>query len=474
MNTYPLVVDLDGTLINANMLYETALKLIAKNPFSALKFFFWFSKGKAFLKEKIAHRSEIAPDTLPYNQELLAYLKQQRELGRKLILCTASNIRLAKSVAAHLNLFDEVFASDGCTNLSGTYKAVLLTERFGKEGFDYAGNTWVDIAVWKQARKAIVVNSSPQLLKKTQRYCEVEEYFPRMKPSIHLLKKTVRMNHWVKNTLLFVPLLAAHQVSNLSTWIGLIVAFFAFSLCASSVYIFNDLLDLENDRRHSEKRKRPFASGAVPTGLGLFLSPLLFICSLGLASLCQVRFVELLIFYFFVAGLYSFRLKRLVLIDCMTLALLYTIRIIAGAVVAKVNLSFWLLIFSVFLFLSLAFIKRYAELKMQGKDKLNGREYWATDAPLIQTLGLVSGYMSVLVLAFYLNSSDVLILYTMPQLIWLSVPILLFWVSWMWIQAHRGNMHDDPVLYAIKDKSSLLAGFLFTVVLTVGALGWPF
>ena len=284
------------------------------------------------------------------------------------------------------------------------------------------------------------------------------------------------MHQWLKNLLLFVPLFAAHQFSNHEVWLSLLLAFLSFSLCASTVYIANDLLDLESDRLHPRKRKRPFASGAVPAYVGVLLAPCLLIVSLALATLVGGNFLSWLILYFLLTCAYSFGLKRLMMLDCLTLAMLYTLRIVAGTAAAGLAHSFWLLAFSVFLFLSLAFVKRYAELEIKhldGKEKVHGRGYYTTDAPLIQTMGVTSGYVSVLVLALYLNSEAILKLYRTPEYIWGAVPVTLFWISWMWMQAHRGNMHDDPLVFAVKDKASLLAGLTFAAVILMGTIGVP-
>jgi 4-hydroxybenzoate polyprenyltransferase len=264
------------------------------------------------------------------------------------------------------------------------------------------------------------------------------------------------------------------MLTDMATWMTLMLAFAAFSLCASSVYIANDLLDLESDRQHPRKCKRPFASGVLPAWTGVLLAPLLLVVSLLLASAVGSGFLAWLGFYFLLTCAYSFGLKRLMLVDCLTLAVLYTLRIVAGAAAAGMSLSFWLLAFSIFLFLSLAYVKRYAELQVKmgsGKEKVHGRGYLTSDAPLVQTLGITSGYAAVVVLALYLNSDAVLQLYNTPEFIWGAVPVMLFWVSWIWMQAHRGEMHDDPLVFAVKDKASLLAGAAFAAVLVLGTVG---
>jgi 4-hydroxybenzoate polyprenyltransferase/phosphoserine phosphatase len=470
------VVDLDGTLIHTDMLHESALRVLRDNPVYTLHIPYWLSRGKAVLKQHLARRSAFDPSCLPYNNELLDWLRQQRAQGRKLILCTASDLSIATAISEHLGVFDEVMASDGVKNLAGKNKADLLEQRFGHAGFDYAGNSSADLAVWQRAHKAIVVNASSGLVEKAGAYCEVEQVFPSPALGFKAWRRVLRLHQWLKNLLLFVPIFAAHQFTNLDTWLELILAFFSFSLCASSVYIANDLLDLESDRQHPRKCKRPFASGLVPAWMGAALAPILLFASLALARHVGGDFFHWLLFYFALTCAYSWLLKRLMLLDCLTLAMLYTLRIVAGAAAAGLSLSFWLLAFSVFLFLSLAFVKRYAELEVQllhGKQKAHGRGYYTSDAPLLQTMGITSGYAAVLVLALYLNSDAILKLYRTPEFVWGAVPIMLFWVSWMWMQAHRGKMHDDPLVFAVKDKASLLSGIAFAAVMAIGTLGWP-
>ena len=474
LTDHPLVVDLDGTLISTDMLHESALRIFKDRPFAALKIPFLLVKGKAFLKKNLASLTEFDPQTLPYNVELLEWLKNQRASGRRLILCTASDLSIAEAIADHLGIFDEVIASDGVLNVAGKNKAEVLCRRFGRKCFDYVGNSDKDLYVWEQARQAVVVNGSSKLASQAETLCSLERVFPRRSIGLSDWRRVLRVHQWMKNLLLFVPLLAAHDIGNVQALISLTFAFISFSLCASSVYIANDLFDLESDRLHPRKRNRPFASGTVPVWIGAILAPLLLTASLGVADHVGEEFVSWLVVYFVLTCAYSWLLKRLILIDCLTLALLYTLRVVAGAAAVGHHLSFWLLAFSVFLFLSLAFVKRYAELELQllsGNQRIHGRGYHTTDAPLIQSMGVVAGYASVLVLALYLNSDAVLKLYSSPELIWGAVPVMLFWISWMWMQAHRGNMHDDPLVFAVKDRASLVAGVVFALMLVAGTVG---
>ena len=472
----PLCIDLDGTLIHSDMLHETVLGLIKAEPLSVFRLPFWLLGGKADLKQKIAERAEFEPSSLPYNLDLVEWLRQQHTQGRRLILCTASDRSIAEPIAKHLGFFDEVMASDGVVNLAGANKAKALVERFGEGGFDYAGNSSADLAVWEHARRAIVVNAASQLQSDAEACAEVEQVFEGLNSGFAVWRKVLRVHQWLKNALLFVPMFAAHRVADGEAWLALLFAFVAFSLCASSVYIANDLLDLESDRQHPRKCKRPFAAGAVPVWHGVLLAPVLLAASLLVATQVDSAFLAWLLAYFVVTCLYSIKLKQLVLIDCLTLAMLYTLRIVAGAAAVGMALSFWLLAFSVFLFLSLAFVKRFAELQVQllhGKHKAHGRGYLTDDAPLVQMLGVAAGFSSVLVLALYLNSEDVLRLYQNPHWVWGNVPVMLFWISWVWLRAHRGEMHDDPLIFAVKDKASLLAGAVFALFLAIGTVGWP-
>ena len=475
MNAHPLVVDLDGTLILTDTLHEAALRALRDQPLDILRIPLWLSRGKAVLKQGLAASTEFDASALPYHPELLAWLRQQHVQGRQLVLCTAADESIAQAIAAHLGLFDIVMASDGNHNLAGDNKARALEARFGRGGFDYAGNAQADLAVWQRARRAIVVNAPESLSKQAAAVSQVEHVFASPAPTLSVWLRMLRVHQWLKNLLLFVPLFAAHQLPGAQSGMALVLAFFAFSLCASAVYIGNDLLDLDSDRLHPRKCTRPFAAGRVPVAAGVLIAPVLLLGGLALATQVGAQFLGWLLFYFVLTCAYSLGIKRLILVDCLALAMLYTLRLVAGASAIALPLSYWLIAFGVFLFLSLAFVKRYAELIVQaahGKHKAHGRGYYTADAPLVQTLGVAAGFSAVLVLALYLNSDAVVKLYRAPEFVWGTVPVMLYWVSWMWMQAHRGNMHDDPLVFALKDKASLLAGLAFAGVLALGTRGW--
>lgn len=451
-----LCVDLDGTLIRSDLLIETALALLAKQPLLVFAMIIWLLKGKAHLKREIARRVHLNPALLPYNAEVLTWVREQQTL-RSTVLCTASDSTLAQQVANYLGGFSQVIASDGIHNLSGTGKARALTERFGLRGFDYVGNATVDLQVWKSANAAIVVESGERLSRAAAQVTRVERRFPQDRPPVRQWLKAMRVHQWVKNILVFLPLLAGHMVLDIKADVSTMLAFLCFGLCASSVYITNDLLDLSSDRLHRRKRLRPFAAGTIPLYQGPLVAVGLLLAAFGLTYVLPLQFALVLAAYYVLTTAYSIKLKRMVMLDVVVLALLYTTRILAGAAAIHTLPSFWLLAFSMFIFLSLAMIKRYTEL-LAAKKAQNisaaGRGYDVEDISLIQSLGGTSGYLSVLVLALYIDSSASHALYRHPHYLWLWCPLLLYWISRTWAIAHRGIMHDDPVVFALKDKVS--------------------
>ncbi|HEY8586942.1 MAG TPA: UbiA family prenyltransferase [Rhodanobacter sp.] len=463
----PLCVDLDGTLIRSDLLIESGLALIARNPLSIFAMLIWLLRGKAFLKQQIASRVELDARTLPYNDEVLDWVRAQQEL-RTVTLCTASDLRLAEPVAHHVGGFSKVLASDGARNLSGTNKAQALIALYGDRGFDYVGNATVDLKVWRHARSAIVVESGSRLASTAAKVTRVDRTFAIARPSLKLWAKALRLHQWVKNLLVFLPLLAAHRILDPAAAVSSLLAFLCFGLCASSVYLTNDLLDLGADRAHPRKRHRPFAAGTLPLLAGPIAAVMLLVASFALAWYIAPVFFAVLFGYYVLTTGYSLHFKRIVMLDVVVLAMLYTTRILAGAAAVKSFPSFWLLAFSMFIFLSLAMIKRYTELvaaQKHGKVTANGRGYEVGDISLIQSLGGSSGYLAVLVLALYIDSTASQALYRTPDYLWLLCPLLLYWISRAWAIAHRGVMHDDPVVFAVKDKLSLLLLGLAAIII---------
>ncbi len=463
----PLCVDLDGTLVKTDTLLESILILLKRQPLSLFAMLLWMLRGKSFFKQQIADRVDLPADTLPYHTDFLTHLQKEFSRGRKLVLVTAANEKIAGAVADHLGLFALSFASDDRVNLSGNRKLALLEEQFGKKGFDYAGNASVDLPIWQGAASGIVVNASGGLTRKAKAGGNITQVFSDKKNYFGQFVRAIRMHQWAKNLLIFVPLLTAHLYTDPVSVTQSIWAFFAFSLCASSVYVLNDLLDLDADRRHARKRKRPFAAGNLPIPLGVAAIPCLLIPGFWIAYSLNPLFLATLLSYYFITFAYSFSLKRIELIDVFTLAILFTMRIFAGAAAIGVLVSQWLLAFSIFLFVSLAFAKRFSELHNLPKDKekVGGRGYLSKDLPIIGTFGTSSGYISIVVLTLYTSSEQVEILYTFPERLWVICVLLFFWVSRVWLLAYRGELNEDPILFAVKDKASYLVGALAIITM---------
>lgn len=469
----PLCVDLDGTLVLTDTLHESLLALLRQNPFTLWRAQFWLAGGRARFKDEVTKRSPINAHSLPFNTRFVAFLEDEQQRGRALILVTGADERIAEAVAQKIGLFDGVIASDGRLNMTGKAKAAVLQERFGKGAFDYAGNSSKDLDIWSVARRAIVVNASNSLVRQTAGRCEVEQVFAPEKWTPALLRQVLRIQQWSKNLLLLFPLIASHQW-NVLPKVGVAgLALLSFCLCASGIYILNDLLDLEADRAHPSKRRRPFASGRVAPLYGILACPILLVASLGLAAALPRRFLLALVVYSILATLYSFRLKRIPIVDVLILAGLYALRVLAGGYASEIEVSKWLLAFSMFLFLSLAFAKRFTELRTlreQGNLRPEGRGYVTGDLELISTMGVASGFLSVLVLALYVSNPLVSKLYANPSALWFLSAAVLYWISRIWLLAHRGLLDEDPLVFALTDKQSWLVS---AIILAIGLAALP-
>lgn len=468
MNT-PLVVDLDGTLIRNDLLEETMVGFILRNPLRIFLVIKWLLSGKANLKFHLAQLTHIDVESLPYNQRVIDLIKEERSKGRVVVLATASHVIYAKKISEHLGLFDQVFATEKNLNLSAQNKCDKLVKEFGKGDFDYIGNSCDDLHVWKWSRLAYVVNPSASLRGRLKNLGNIERIISDKKNKFKIWARALRLHQWVKNFLIFVPLLASHKIHDFRLLIDGCLAFLFFGFCASHVYLFNDLTDLKNDRVHSTKRFRPIAVGHVSSLAALVVSAILLTTSfVGSFLLLPLWFGISLVSYYLLTLAYSLLLKRIAMLDIVTLASLYTMRIIAGTFAFGVALTFWMLAFSMFIFLSLSLVKRYAELHekraLGSKKMAHGRGYYASDLEILSSMGVVSGYLSVMVLALYIQDKATITLYSHPRIIWFACPVLLFWISRIWMVTHRGQMHDDPVVFAIKDKTSWLVGALFAFV----------
>ncbi len=472
-NNVPICVDLDGTLITSDAIIESTMRLIKTRPSAIVLLPFWLLKGKANLKHQIAHRVSIDVTLLPYNQPLVDWLKIQKAGGRTLVLATASNVAIAAKVSEHLGIFSQVIASDATTNMSAHHKADALINLFGAKQFSYAGNARADLAVWQAAGSAIVVNAPAYLAKAAGKIAPIEKIFPRQPLSFLILAKTIRIHQWVKNLLLFVPLIAAHNIWDISALASAATAALSFCFMASSIYIMNDLFDIEADRAHHTKKHRPLAAGTIAPLTAIVIGAILAVGSIVLAATLPFKFAIALGLYVIMNLAYSSIIKQIALLDVITLSSLYVLRILAGGFATHITTSSWLFVFAMFLFTSLALVKRFSELTnlaKQNKDKAVGRGYTSDDKQLLGMLGIASAFISVLVLALYIGSDTVVELYHTPIVLWLMIPLLLFWVSRLWLLAYRGDVHEDPITFAMKDTPSYLVLIGAIIIMIGGAV----
>ncbi|WP_237059900.1 UbiA family prenyltransferase [Microbulbifer sediminum] len=466
----PLIVDLDGSLIRTDLLYESFVRTLFARPWVLAFLPLWLCRGIAYLKCRLAQAIEIDVGALPYNRNLLEFLQEQKTQGRRLILCTGANERLAREVTDHLGIFDEIYATGNTHNLTGERKAQFLRERFGERGFSYVGNEHKDLRVWRFARSAVVVGSSRALAENAARVCQLETSFPTAGPTLSIYLRQVRIHQWVKNLLLFVPLVTSHQFLDSQALTAALLAFVCFGFCASATYIINDIADLDSDRAHWKKKRRPLASGALSIPVGLLLCSGLFLASAVLATLLPLWFGAVLLLYVVTTLGYSFLFKRLQTVDTVVLAGLYTTRILAGAAAIGVYPSYWLLAFSMFVFLCLALVKRIAEIyRKQDEEgepaRIRGRGYFTSDLPVLTSLASAAGMVSILVFAMYVNSTEVVAMYSSPMILWLACPLFAYWIIRMQIMASRGEIDEDPIAFAIKDKRSWITGAVLGLVL---------
>ena len=486
----PLCVDLDGTLVKSDTLLDTVIVLARQSPRSLLQFPRWVAEGKASFKRKVSLITAIDVVHLPYNQPLLEYLREQHAEGREIYLATGADTLLAGRVAAHLGIFAGVLASDGSINLTGRNKLAAFQEKF-PAGFCYIGNARPDVSLLTHCVDPMVANPHRSLSAglRSAKVIPVRTFDDTASP-LKAWLRAIRLHQWAKNVLIFLPVLLAH-VRAAGPIAAASLAFLSFGFAASATYIVNDLLDLEADRHHPRKRRRPFASGdlspivgvatilffvATSLILAILLPRVLFALSPNFPWGGQGRFMEWLILYVVATTAYSLRLKRMVLVDVIMLSGLYTIRILAGSAAAGVMVSPWLAGFSIFFFLSLAFVKRFSELESvrirseaSGTIAVKGRGYRVSDLEQLRSFGTSSGYASVVVFALYIGNEVAKDLYPHYARLWLLVPVVLLWLSRLWLQASRGELHEDPVVYAITDKRSLLLG-LIVVAIVLSAL----
>lgn len=463
MKNLPIVVDLDGTLTPADTLVESIVKCLRQSPFNLLKILLWSIKGRATLKSSIAGYVRVCGESLPYNEQLLEYLRAEKAGGRRLVLATAAHYSIAENVSRHLGLFDEILATEDGQNLKGKRKLEAIREKVG-DRFIYAGNSRADVPVWLACNGAILVGVPSGIARSMRREVEVLREFPASNIDIRVWIRALRLHQWTKNLLLFVPLLTAFSFLDIGKSTSILLAFIAFSFAASSTYILNDLWDIDNDRVHPRKRNRPFSSGKLSVASGVGMSILLMAVALLIAGLLlSPGFLAMLLLYVLLTTVYSLRLKEHVMIDVLMLSLLYTLRILAGSVAIGFRTSFWLLSFSVFIFFSLAIVKRCAELKAlagKGTYATHGRDYSVEDLVVLWPLGIGSSLSGVVMFGLFISAAESDYRYQSPEFLWIVAVALIYWLSRIWIKTSRGEMHDDPVIFAIKDRTSRIVVML--------------
>ena len=465
----PLVVDVDGTLLATDLLQEAALQFVAAHPLRALDIVVWLARGKSNLKARLADHADPGIESVPLRAEVVDLIRAAQAEHRPVYLASAADRRYVSALAERIGGIAGTFGTDETVNLSGKAKADRLVAAFGIGGYDYVGDMPADFPVWASARKQLVVAHSARFANRTIAAFPDAAIVAYPTPTFRDYVRALRPHQWAKNILLFLPMIAGHRFDP-RTVVLTALGFGCFCLAASSAYVLNDLLDLRADRDHPRKVKRPFASGRIPVSHGVVLSALPLTAAFGLASFLPIEFVGVLAIYVALTLSYSLFLKRKPLIDVVTLSGLYTIRVYGGLAAVNVEQTQWLLMFSLFLFLSLALIKRCSELVVRGKTgktTVTGRGYRGEDLHVLLALGAAAGYGAVFVVTLYLSSPEVKILYTHPSRMWLICPVLIYWISRVLVMSNRGDLHDDPVIFALTDRISWATAACVGLILLV-------
>lgn len=471
-NERPLVVDLDGTLIRNDLLHDSLLFIAIRRPSKLGGLIKKIVKGKSSFKDQVARIYVPRPEHVVFNSEVLELIRESKLRGTKVFLVSASTQTAVTSISENLGIFDDAMGSRD-TNLKGQAKADFLISRFGKKAFDYVGNSKSDLPVWAAAAEGYIVSKSKRLQTKAGQVNQKSHILNSNVTKMPLLRE-LRVHQWVKNLLVFVPLLTAYKVSDLELVKQGILAFLSFSLLASAIYVINDLADINSDREHEKKRTRPVAAAIISVPSAVLLAIALISAGLFAAISVNLEFVAVAVTYLLLTSAYSFFLKQVAVLDCVVLAILYSLRIVAGGLATGISLTYWLLTFSGFLFFSLAWMKRYAEVsKSTSQYNVPGRSYAKGDMPFIFALGMGSALLSILVFVLYIENGLSNSVYEQPELPWLAVLALTFWLGRIWLVSFRGLMHEDPIAFALKDRVSLFCGLLVFASLAVAHLGIP-
>ena len=457
----PICVDLDGTLVKSDTLLDGICQFVRSHPSEIWRIPAWLAHGRAHLKAEIARRMPLDPTRLPYNLALVQFLLEEKRAGRQILLATGADTSLAHRIAGHFGIFDGVLASDGETNLTRGNKLERLKRQCGE--FDYIGNSGADLLPLQEARQAMVANPSIGLrLALRLRGIQVANTFEDREPFFRTAVRAIRVHQWSKNVLLFAPLVMSHRITGAGV-LAALAAFFCFSFMASANYLVNDMLDMEHDRHHATKRQRPFAAGNLPVLAGMLMAVGLVAGSVSLLPLLPPAFDFWLAVYIAGTLAYSLYLKQVAIIDVLLLSSMYTLRLLAGGAATHTVISQWLAGFSTLLFLSLAMVKRFSELgnlREKGATRSWGRGYLVSDMDQIRSFGTATATASVVVFMLYIARPDVTELYQHPYRLWLVVPLLIYWLFRVWLLASRGELDEDPVVFALRDRLSQLLGVL--------------
>jgi len=453
-----LCVDLDGTLARTDTLLESIIALARRRPWLLALLPLWLLRGRPHMKARVAAYTDLDAAAIPYNAEVVEFLRRERDSGRTIVLATASHVTSARRVADHLGLFTAVHATDGDINLKGARKAEALSRIYGAGAYSYAGNSRADLAVWESARSAVLVDVPDAVRAQLDPRLPVEREFARATSPVFELWRSLRPHQWIKNALLAVPLLTAHRYLDPHAVAQTLLAIVAMCLAASAIYVVNDLLDLAADRRHPTKRGRPLAAGTLPLGWGIGVVPVLVLVAALVSLALPVAFSVGLAAYALAAIVYSLWIKQAAWLDAVWLAGLYTLRIYLGALAIGVPVSAWLLAFATFAFLSLAFLKRFTELEglaeRPGVDRARG--YHLDFRKRVEVVGLACAFLAAGVLVLYFESETVAVLYRRPWFLWGVGPLLLYLLLKAWWMARRGRMHEDPVVYGFRQPDTYL------------------
>lgn len=478
----PLFVDLDGSLTSTDLLWESLFALLKRHPGLIFLIPLWAFRGKSALKDRVSREINLPSESLPYEPAVLELIHERREAGGAVFLATASPETWSRPIAEYLGVFEGVLATRPDLNLKGLRKLEAISQLCAQRGwpsFDYVGDTHADIPIWRAATAAYVVGADGLLARRIRGLGPAVAIHNLGKPrrSLQAAFKAMRPHQWAKNALIFVPVITGQKILDARAVTAALLAFVAFSFCALAIYLVNDLTDLAADREHAEKRRRPFASGRLPLAWGPPMVAVLLTVSFAIAGMAlPLGFLAVMSLYLALTTLYTFVIKSHLMVDVLALAILYSLRILAGGAATDIVISEWLIVFSMFFFLSLAFAKRFIEsdrtIQAGKTERLKGRGYLPGDIDLIQSFGTISGYLSALTLALYVRSNEVRLLYSRPELLWVIVLGLIYWISRIWFLAKRRELPGDPVVFALRDRHSLALGIMSATALAAAAL-WP-